>query len=318
MRLVGVVADEVTRQCDGVDGVEDGIVSDPLGCKFDVGALLCPPAPLFPLDPPERTTCLSVAQVNTLGRIYGDWMWKEEDGGGKGVIYTGLTLSSEPQWDLLFGGDTPSPFGVGYAKDFLFDDEAWDWRGFNESVVSFADRTDPGEANAADVGALKGYKARGGKLVLYHGLADGLVPAKGSLLYYNKTLEAFGGDLAAVREFFRVFLVPGMQHCWNSAEKVKAPWNFGGATQAGAMGMAQWSVPGFRDSRHDAMMALMDWVERGEPVERIVATSWNGLWNASSGVKRQRPLCAWPERAVWDGVGGVDEAGSWKCEEGGV
>jgi hypothetical protein len=109
----------------------------------------------------------------------------------------------------------------------------------------------------------------------------------------------------------RMFLVPGMQHCWGTA--VDAPWNVGGAFQAGVMGSDVWSVPGFEDAEHDALMALVEWVERGRAVESIVATTWRSSMDPTSGVKRQRPVCAWPKRAVWGGKGDVDVATSWKC-----
>jgi len=330
MALVPFIKREVTRQCDSQDGVVDGIVSDPIQCEFDFGKLLCPAVKEDVTIADQNTTCLMPEQVDTAKRIYADYISSET---GR-TVYPGLTLSSEPQWPLLFGHTnppseysanhpsrpsfhSPSPFGTGYASDFLLNNPNWDWRSYNDSLVSLADRLNPGRANADNFAALKAYKSRGGKLLLYHGLADGLVPVKGSLLYYNKTVSAFDGSLDSVRDFFRLFLVPGMQHCWNTDDAVKAPWNFGGATQAGAMGMGEWSVPGYRDARHDAMMAMMDWVEQGKAVDEVVATSWNGLWSVKSGVKRQRPLCAWPEKPVWDGKGDVDAARGWRCTKGG-
>ncbi|KAL2017194.1 hypothetical protein VTK56DRAFT_2514 [Thermocarpiscus australiensis] len=152
---------------------------------------------------------------------------------------------------------------------------------------------------------------------MYHGLADCLVPARGSELYYNRTVAALGGGggggdvRAAVADFFRLFLVPGIQHCAGTA--VGAPWSFAGAFQAGYMGAGVWSVPGFEDREHDAVLALVDWVERGRAVDSIVATTWRSPLDPTSGVLRQRPICPWPQKAVYDGVGDVNVAGSWKC-----
>jgi feruloyl esterase len=157
---------------------------------------------------------------------------------------------------------------------------------------------------------LSDFRSRGGKMIMYHGLADGLVPTKGSQFYYNRTAATMGG-LARTRDFFRLFLVPGMQHCWGTT--VDAPWNFAGAFQAGFLGNDTWSVPGFRDARHDALLALVDWVEEGRAPDSIVATTWESSMNASSGVKSQRPLCAFPEKAVYHGHGKVRAASSWSC-----
>ena len=111
-----------------------------------------------------------------------------------------------------------------------------------------------------------------------------------------------------------MLLVPGMEHCWGCAEGTAAPWSMGGATQAGAMGMGEWSVPGYRDREQDMLRALMAWVEgTGGPVDGVVATAWKERWNKTSGVARQRVVCAWPGEARWDGVGREEEAGSWGC-----
>jgi hypothetical protein len=233
---------------------------------------------------------------------------------GRELLYTGLTLSSEKQWILILNGTEPSPYGVGYARDFLFDDGDWDWRTFNVSVLREAERRDPGRPTADDFAAMARVRDRGGKIILYHGMADGLVPTRGTELFYHRTKETLAGGYGqndSVDDFMRLFLVPGLQHCWGTA--VDAPWNFGAAFQAGFMGSGVPPVPGFDDPKHNAFKALIEWVERGKAVDSFVATTWKELRNANSGVKRQRPVCAWPKKAVWDGKGDVDAAASWRC-----
>ncbi|KAK3319951.1 Tannase/feruloyl esterase [Cercophora scortea] len=299
--LMAVLADEVVRQCDGADGVIDGIVSSPELCTFSFTPLFCNDTNTNP------DSCLNPAQVQTAQNVYRDVYSPNGT-----FLYSGLTLSSEDQWFILLGGAEPSPFGLGYDRDFLCNDPSWNWTDFNLSrTIALAEKLHPGDATAAQFD-LSAFKQRGAKLMLYHGLADGLVPTRGSEYYYNETIAAFNGSRAAVDDFFRLFLVPGMQHCWSTP--VGAPWSIGGSFQAGVMGPEYWSVPGFEGSkRHDALLALADWVERGEAVESVVATAWRSPMNASSGVLRQRPLCAWPAKAVWDGVGDQDQADSWRC-----
>ncbi len=298
---VSLLASEVTRQCDSIDGVRDGIVSTPDACALNLTRLLCP------TSTPSPSKCLTTQQISTAHNLYNAYLSAKD----ASLLYPGLTPSSEQQWWILINGTEPSAFGVGYARDFLFDDATWDWHTFNESVVAFAEAHDPGDPTADDYAALAAVRARGGKVMLYHGLADGLVPTRGSELYYNRTIAALGGQESGVEDFFRMFLVPGMQHCWGTV--VDAPWNFAGAFQAGSMGSDVWSVPGFEDAEHDALMALVQWVEGGPAVESIVATTWRSSMDPTSGVKRQRPICAWPKRAVWDGEGNVDAAASWSC-----
>lgn len=304
--LFPAIGDEVVRQCDTADGVADGIVSAPELCKFDFSRIQCGRAGV------SRSKCLTAAQIATAKTIYGDYR------AGNGTwLYAGMSLGSEDQWRILLGGDEPSPFGLAYERFFLFGDPGWDWHNYNDSVVDVAARLDPGACTAADYGAVADFRDRGGKLIMYHGAADGLLPARGSTYYYEQTAEVLGdnnsssGGGGAADDFFRYFVVPGMQHCWGSA--VDAPWSFGAALQAGAMGTSQWSVPGFRDEDHDALLALQAWVERGRAVDRLVATTWRSSMNPASGVLRQRPVCPYPRKAVYDGEGDVDDAGSWAC-----
>ena len=303
--LLTVLSKEVVKQCDKADGVADGIVSSPELCQFDINKLLCGRN-----GNNNSSTCLTKPQAETVMKVYGDY--RSNDNGT--LLYPGLTLSSEDQWWVVVGGQTdPSPFGTGYQRYLLLDDPTWDWRDYNESLIDLAKAKNPGNAVAANFD-LSPFRARGGKMILYHGLSDGLVPTKGSQWYYNQTLTTMappGSDPKALQDFFRFFLIPGMQHCWTTASD--APWNVGAAYQAGVLGADQWSVPGFRDSKHDVVLALMDWVEKGKPVDSVVATTWRSPMNVTSGVLRQRPLCPWPGKAVYDGKGDVDEAKSWRC-----
>ncbi|KAJ9148833.1 Carboxylic ester hydrolase [Coniochaeta hoffmannii] len=291
------MADEIVRQCDALDGLADGIIQSPELCNIDFSAMACGTSA-------NATWCLTPPQIQTARNIYGDYRFSD----GR-LIYPGLTPGSEDQWWILLAGTEPTPFGVGYQKFFLTNNPDWDWRTYNDSMVTLAERTDPGQPTAIDYD-ISAFKRRGGKLIMYHGLADGLVATKGSDWYYNSTVSALGG-LRNTRDFFRYFQVPGMQHCLGTT--VDAPWSFAGASQPGQLGTGAWSVPGFADAGHDAMLALQDWVEKGREVDQIVATTWRSSLDPGSGVLRQRPVCPWPQKAVYKGRGDKDAANSWSC-----
>ena len=91
-----------------------------------------------------------------------------------------------------------------------------------------------------------------------------------------------------------------------------APWYFAGPNQAPALSSSLHSVPGFMDSKHDILLALMDWVEHGDAPENMIATTWKND-TAQDKVYRQRPLCFYPKQAVYRGHGDPNKPQNWDC-----
>ncbi|KAJ9660978.1 hypothetical protein H2201_006706 [Coniosporium apollinis] len=297
--LFPVIAAEVLRQCDGSDDVEDGIISDPARCNFYPEALLCSAANT------NASSCLTAPQISTLYQIYNDYVDTNQT-----FVFPALPLGSEPQWPVLLGGSNPHPLGTQYVQYFLLNDPNWRWQDFSYRIVELADQLDPGNATADDFD-MSDFAARGGKLLMYHGLADALIPPGSSEYFYKhvlKTLLPRGVELAP---WYRFFLVPGMLHCGGTA--VNAPWYFAGSGHAAAVGTGAYSTPGFEDARHDALLALMQWTENGVPVDELIATKFRNDTNPAAGVLRQRPLCPYPRQAVHRG-GDVDLPDSWECQ----
>jgi feruloyl esterase len=294
--LFQAVADEATRQCDAADGVTDGIISSPELCNFDFNQLLCGTAP--------AGACLTSAQIQTVKNAYSDWTAVKD---GR-YFAAGYTLSSEPQWSLYMG-DKPSEFGIDYERFFLYNDPSVTYQQFSDQVALDAERLDPGNATANKFD-LSEFSKRGGKLIIYHGLADGIVPTRNSERYYSQTVQTMGQT--ATDAFMRYFEIPGMQHC--AFTVVDSPWAMGGASQASVFGTAGFSVPGFKDTAHDAVLALQQWVEKAVPVDSLIATTWKNSIDPTSGVLKQRPLCPYPQKAVFDNKGDVNSASSWSCK----
>jgi feruloyl esterase len=251
--------------CDAVDGVTDGIIDDPRRCTFDPGALLCKGG--------DKDNCLTAPQVESVRRIYSGA--KNPRTGDR--IFAGWTLGTETSWTTYFVGPA-EPRRNEFWKLWVFNDPEWDWRTFDfDRDLAFAD-TKMAVVNSVDAD-LRPFKARNGKLLMYHGWADGNVPAADAIEYYERVTLAVGGS-DRTGDFFRLFLVPGMGHCSGG----DGPNNF------------------------DTLSALEQWVEHGKAPERMIASK------TSNGVtSRTRPLCPYPQIAKWNGNGSTDDAANFVC-----
>jgi feruloyl esterase len=270
------LAAAVVAACDGLDGVADGVLEDPRQCRFDPAVLQCRGA--------ETDACLTGPQVTALRRIYAGATTR--DG-------TRIFPGYEPGGELGPGGwaaniTGPAPFQAGqwaYASGFLkglvFEDPGYDPLRFDfeRDVAPMDAKPVAGSTLAATINAtdpdLSGFRARGGRMIQYHGWSDPGVAPQSSTGYYDSVL-ARQPDAAA---FYRLFMVPGMQHCTGG--------------------------PG--PSRFDGLAALVRWVEQGEAPERITASLV-----ADGRVLRTRPLCPYPRTARFTG-GNPDDAGSFEC-----
>ena len=115
-----------------------------------------------------------------------------------------------------------------------------------------------------------------GKLIVYHGWADAWANPEPTVDYYREVVQStFNGDLGAAREKIRLFMVPGMDHC------------------RGGPGPNTW----------DKLAPLVEWVENGQAPNYLVAT------HSSDGtVDNERPVCPYPQRAIYTGPAGGENA----------
>ena len=147
----------------------------------------------------------------------------------------------------------------------------------------------------------------------YHGMTDGLIPTGTTPYYFNQVYQALKPKGVDLDEFFRFFLVPGMGHCGGTPPSVNAPWYFAGPNQAPLLGPTVYSVPGFRDKEHDALLAMVAWVEDGVAPNQIIGTKYADDATQAD-VLKQRPLCMYPKVAKYKGTGDANEAEAWECK----
>lgn len=303
-----VIQKAVMAACDGLDGVVDGIISRPQQCKFDPKTIQCSGA--------DSATCLTPGQVDTLQAIWkgptttagvnlhpGPFVGSEGAGNWQAWITGTATPTQQADGRYNFPGDPTvetdtTPLDVFYAsnymKYFFFPtaDSTRDYRDFNfdrdPQLRFFMGETQDAQPN------LTAFNAAGGKLIIYHGLADGVVYPKRTMDYMDAVTANVGSD-AETKKFARLFLVPGMTHCGGGP----GPDRFG----TGADGPVV-------DPSHDAMEALDQWVTKGAAPDSIIASKVDATTRA---VTRTRPLCPYPQNASYTGTGSTDDAANFVC-----
>ena len=145
---------------------------------------------------------------------------------------------------------------------------------WDQSVEQF------GAVFATDNPDLSAFKARGGKIVMWHGWSDQLIYPGGSIDYYTRVQQAMGGA-AKTSEFLRFFLAPGVAHC-------------GGGPGPAPSGQFE---------------AMVRWVEEGKAPDTLDAIRRD----QSGAVVRSRPLCQYPKTAHYKGRGSTDAAENFEC-----
>lgn len=196
--MFSVIEGEILKQCDPQDGVVDNIISAPQQCRLNLEALLC-------RKPGQDEDCLSSAQLGTLRLIYSDYVDVNQT-----FVFPALLPGSESQWEVVIGNGTGNPLGVDYVRYFLGLGEGWKQEQFDYRIVQLADKLDPGNATADDYD-ISPFQKKGGKLLTYHGMADGYIPTDSSLYYYNQVTSALAPRGIDLDDFYRFFYVPGMQ-----------------------------------------------------------------------------------------------------------
>jgi feruloyl esterase len=197
---------------------------------------------------------------------------------GPGYVFPGYEPGSELGW-ASHAGPKPSDYSVGIFKYAVFGNADWNYLTFDLRDVAKADQV-ASEMNSIDLD-LRPFLKRGGKLLQYHGWSDPGIPPLSSVNYYNQVMEHMTTvSTLAKASFYRLFMVPGMGHCRG----------------------------GEGTDTFDMVSALERWVEEGKPPEQIPASRIVG-----GKVVRTRPLCPYPQVAVYKGSGSTDDAANFSC-----
>ena len=256
--------DAVVAACDANDTVVgDGLIGDPRDCNFKPSSIRCEGA--------DRPDCLTAAQVRVARLLYAG----PRDKHGRRLDPRFSPVGSELGWPGFWvpvpPSDTAPPgtapnlgvarwmetvprwmvYPIGKGKPFS--EVRFTVNEFMQSVDKTSKYYDGINPN------LRPFRNAGGKLLLYQGLADGLLPPSTTLDYYHELRQSMGGQ-ARLKRFARLFMVNGMGHC---------------------------PSPGYPSPNvDDLILQMVQWVEGGRAPRYIVASDLNG--------ERQRPVFRYP------------------------
>ncbi len=297
-----LLGNRILAKCDALDGITDGQVNDVAACQ---GAFN------LQTDVPSCTagtrdgSCLTPEQKNVLAGIFagprnskgealytGTWFdpgvggvnfaqWHlgspaTRDAGAVAFIFT-----SPPSSVAAFSATTGLQYALNFSMETDYPKMFATSALYPESPWSFM--TPP---NEADLGALK---ERGAKMMVYHGVADGVFSPVDTASWMDRLQTNHKGDAAS---FARLYMVPGMNHC-----------SGGPATD-----------------QFDMLAPLVQWVEQGKAPDTVLAQARGAGANvvntelpASWSANRTRPLCVYPKVARYNGTGDVESASSFSC-----
>jgi feruloyl esterase len=277
------LGDAVNAACDTLDGIADGVIDDPRKCTFNAQALLCAAGK-------DDASCLTPKQAKAVNDI-----WAGSRTAGGELIYPGIARGAEAVqggWNAYTTGTGPMT-GTHWdqadntMKYIIVGDADWQLSSFDVERDAANAVKKVGKTMDAFDADLSRFRARGGRLLMYHGFNDPNIAAQNTINYYEQVIAtikrgATAQDaMAQTQEFARLFMVPGMLHC-------------GGG-------------PG--TSNFDMVAELEKWVEQKQPPASIIASH-----STAGKVDRTRPLCPYPQSAVYSGSGGTDDAANFSCK----
>ncbi len=243
------------------------------------------------LDDPRRCridvstfTGLTPAQLTALEAIYaptragGDTVFPGQPFGGEGEVagWPAWISGAAPREGQPAAPSLRYSFATQLFKYLVFNDPDWDYTKYDLSTWRSDTRRTAAFLNATS-SDLEAFNAKGHKLLLWHGWADAGLSPLGTIRYFDSVRSRD----AKASDYMRMFLLPGVLHCGGGPGPDNADW----------------------------AAAIDGWVETGRAPERIIAQKGTG-----ANVTRTRPLCSYPQRAVYVGTGSTDQADNFVCK----
>jgi hypothetical protein len=274
-------------QCAGHDGglSTDQFLNNPLACRFN----------------PEKLS-LPQDKIQAIKKIFSG-----PPGIFPGYRVGGAEANDPGNWPefITDNGNPANALAGGQATQY-FQYMVFPNSGWTPSTYSIAENAHQADVrtgailNSVDLN-LRPFQSHGGKLIQYVGWSDASISPQNDIDYHHAVIEEMGGK-ERIRDFYRLFMVPGMGHCLGGpgANAFGQPYSINGPTPS--------------DPSSDLLSALDHWVENQIAPDKIVATKYVND-NPTLGIAFQRPLCPFPQFAKYKGTGSTTSAASFACVE---
>lgn len=262
--------------CDAIDGVKDGVIEDPDRCHYD----------------PKELIGTSAGECGMFTQADADIIRKIWDGPRRldgSALWYGQTRGADLNALVSSRGNPlkaiPFTFSTDWMRYWITQDPKFDMTSMTPEAFQRywgQSQEEYGNVIGTDNPDLSAFRNRGGKIVIWHGGADQLIPPDGTIDYYKRVLAQMGGAQETA-QFARFFMAPGVGHCGGGA----------GPTPSGQLD------------------AVLNWVENGKAPETLTASR-----REQNGATRTRPLCQYPQVAKYKGSGSTDDAANFSCSNG--
>lgn len=291
-KWTGLIHNEVLKQCDGIDGVMDGIITDPDLCHFDPSPIACSSNSSTPAS--NSSDCLTPAQVDIVNTIFSPYYYPNGT-----FIYPGANPGSELMAVTGLYSGLPFTYSQEWFRYVVLSDPTWDPHTYNLSDTILAEDLNPYNVRTYP-SDLSAFRDSGSKMISYHGRQDQQITSFNTERFYQHLQDGMNATSAELDTFWRFFRIPGMFHCANGP----GAWVFGETGGASAAG-----IP-FEPSRN-VLAAVVAWVENGTAPDTITGTKFVND-TVALGVDYMREHCRYPLRSTY--IGGDPKAvESWVC-----
>lgn len=292
-----ILHDAVIAACDANDGAVDGLIAEPAACNFDISTITC--------TGDDTTACLTTAEAEVARKFYSGPVDAETGAAltagqplyGSELNWAGVYVANAADGSLMSTNAALPAIRYLSFEGTDADETLADFSFTEETLDALRTRHTLFDATNPD---LSGFDAAGGKLIMWHGLADPHISPANTVALHNSMIKTMGQG--AVDGFERLYLLPGVAHCGNG----EGPSNL------------------------DLLSAMIAWVEQGHAPDQIMTSTssetssfgqpdFAGDASASRGrpqsvapvAEMERPVYPYPYAARYDGVGDVFAASSW-------